>query len=298
MTLFTQQATKHYAEQPWFVLNAASGFTLCPSAHPAVSHYYSFMVDINVEATYAVPDGCVDLIFDTNEESASAAICGTTLEASDALFKPEHRYFGVRFKLGMLPEFLNVRANEVINQTIDLGDTTITAHALIETMASCPSFAKRVEFFETILSKAASFEPSALTQFSLQQLIQHQGNMRMESLEQLTGYSLRTIQRQFKQDIGLPPKVFGRIIRCQAALHSLHKLNGVSYSDLAFSLGFSDQPHFLREFKKLVSTTPLAYQDTIRASGYNDKISLVANISQDNKGSIPTSKNFHQDDKS
>ena len=75
MTLFTQQATKHYAEQPWFVLNAASGFTLCPSAHPAVSHYYSFMVDINVEATYAVPDGCVDLIFDTNEESASAAIC-------------------------------------------------------------------------------------------------------------------------------------------------------------------------------------------------------------------------------
>ena len=278
MTIFQHYPSEPYAEQPWFVLNSASGFSLCPSTQVAVSHYYSFTVDRNVGVTYAVPDGCVDLVFDINEDSAAAAICGTTLVASDALFKSEHCYFGVRFKLGMLPRFLNIQANEVINQTIDLGEATISANDLIEAIASCRNFAERVALFETLLDKTSSSEPSSLTRLSLQQLILHKGNLRVESLEQLTGYSLRTIQRQFKQDIGLSPKVFGRIIRCQAALHCLHNQSQMSHSDLAFSLGFSDQPHFLREFKKLVSTTPMAYEDNLRAAGYNERIRIIVDL--------------------
>lgn len=70
----------------------------------------------------------------------------------------------------------------------------------------------------------------------------------------------------------MSPKAFGRIMRCQAALHSLHQQGQVSFSDLALDLGFSDQSHFLREFKKLVSTTPLDYQRRTLFEAYRERI--------------------------
>lgn len=42
--------------------------------------------------------------------------------------------------------------------------------------------------------------------------------------------------------------------------------------DLAFDLGFSDQSHFLREFKQLVSTTPQHYQRTLTQNVYHERI--------------------------
>ena len=61
----------------------------------------------------------------------------------------------------------------------------------------------------------------------------------------------------------MSPKAFSRILRCQSALTSIHAQGDISFSDLAFNLGFSDQSHFLREFKKFVSTTPCDYQHRI-----------------------------------
>lgn len=49
----------------------------------------------------------------------------------------------------------------------------------------------------------------------------------------------------------------------------------VSFSELALDLGFSDQSHFLRDFKKLVSTTPCDYQRKIVQNAYSDRISFA-----------------------
>jgi AraC-like DNA-binding protein len=71
----------------------------------------------------------------------------------------------------------------------------------------------------------------------------------------------------------------------KAILECHRKLSGASYvasplnhleriisSELACDLGFSDQPHFLREFKKFVSTTPVDYQRRIKQSAYSQRI--------------------------
>jgi AraC-like DNA-binding protein len=73
----------------------------------------------------------------------------------------------------------------------------------------------------------------------------------------------------------MSPKTFCRIIRCQAALDTLNTQHDVSFSDLALDLGFSDQSHFLRDFKKLVSTTPCDYQRKMTQNAYTDRINYA-----------------------
>ncbi|MDO6749810.1 helix-turn-helix transcriptional regulator, partial [Gilvimarinus sp. 1_MG-2023] len=82
-------------------------------------------------------------------------------------------------------------------------------------------------------------------------------SIHINDLEALTGYTTRSLQRQFRADMGMSPKAFSQIIRCQSAVYDINHSDQVAFSDLASDLGFSDQSHFSREFKKQVNTTPL-----------------------------------------
>ncbi|MCY1461566.1 hypothetical protein D9M71_792350 [compost metagenome] len=55
-------------------------------------------------------------------------------------------------------------------------------------------------------------------------------------------------------------------------MHSINSEQDVSFSELAMELGFTDQSHFLRDFKKLVSTTPHDYQQRIIRGAYTQRI--------------------------
>jgi len=107
----------------------------------------------------------------------------------------------------------------------------------------------------------------------INKICQEKGNVRVKDLEALTGFTTRTLQRAFLGDVGMSPKVFSRIVRCQSAAYRI-KHDKIGLSALAFELGFSDQSHFLREFKQLVSATPLEYQKFVREESYFNKICL------------------------
>lgn len=61
-------------------------------------------------------------------------------------------------------------------------------------------------------------------------------------------------------------------MRCQTALNTLYKPGRHSFTALALDLGFSDQSHFLREFKKLVSATPLEFQRRALGEAWDERL--------------------------
>lgn len=261
-----------HPEQPWFVLSAAQHYSLIPGNHPAISHFYSFQVAPSASMTLAVPDGCVDIIFDCDAVRPVARVCGTTLEARSAALFCNHRYFGVRFAPGVMPDFLDVTACELTDDEFDFFDVVPDARHACEQILHTALFSQQIALFNTWFTPRLARKSSAVTRSVIQTIMQHKGNIRVEQLATLSGYTCRTIQRQFRQDTGMSPKTFGRMMRCQAALNNLHLPGDLSCSDLALDLGFSDQSHFLREFKKLVSTTPLDYQRRTLRAAWNDRI--------------------------
>ncbi|PLR47640.1 AraC family transcriptional regulator [Chimaeribacter arupi] len=264
--------TAIHPEQPWFVLSAAGHYAVMGSENPAISHFYRFDRASAAGMTLAVPDGCVDILFDCDDTRPMARVCGTTLEARSAELKAGHHYFGVRFAPGVMPDFLDMMAEELTDREFGFLEVTPGARPVFERIVENPLFSQQVALFNHYFTRRLTRRASAVTAQSLRAIRGQRGNIRVEQLAALTGYTCRTLQRQFRQDTGLSPKAFSRIIRCQSALSCLHQPAAPACSDLALDLGFSDQSHFLREFKKLVSTTPLDYQRRILLEAYRERL--------------------------
>jgi AraC-like DNA-binding protein len=265
-----------HSKQPWFVLNANHFFTHLTTDNPLVSHYYSFQCGSSEEPTIAVPDGCIDLLFDCSASAPMAQVCGTTLEARTVRFSKNHRYLGIRFVPGSFPSFIDTTASEVIDKQCNLIDVVRHADKLVNRVVNAKTFNDQVIAIKEFIGKREARKSSPLTSQVVAKICQHKGNIQIQELERFTGYSSRTLQRQFRADIGLTPKGFSRAIRCQSAIYDInHSQNSVVFTDLACDLGFTDQSHFLKEFKKLVSTTPLEYQNRVKNKTYLERIQCL-----------------------
>jgi len=276
-TVMSDTSARYYvsgihSKQPWFVLSAARYFSVAGSDNPSISHFYGFEAGRAADQTMAIPDGCIDILFDCNENRPEAKVCGTSMKATRVPFHPGHRYFGVRFVPGVIPDFLDASAEEVVGQELDLLDAAPVVRDTFEQIVSQREFALQARIFSRFYADKKPRQASDATNRAVLAIEAKHGNIRIRDLEKLTGCTTRTLQRQFHSDIGMSPKVFCRIIRCQSAVYDINHREKLAFSDLACDLGFSDQSHFLREFKQLVSTTPVDYQRRIQSDTYVSRL--------------------------
>lgn len=66
----------------------------------------------------------------------------------------------------------------------------------------------------------------------------------------------RTLQRLFKNNVGISPKHFCKLARFQKAVTTLTRTHPDRLSPLAYNLGYFDQAHFIHEVKQLSGKTP------------------------------------------
>ncbi len=71
-----------------------------------------------------------------------------------------------------------------------------------------------------------------------------------------TGYSIKSFERHTLQMTGICPKRFQRIVRFKRALISVLRKKDVRWAQTAYEFGYSDQAHFIREFKAFYGKTP------------------------------------------
>jgi len=69
----------------------------------------------------------------------------------------------------------------------------------------------------------------------------------------------RTLQRLFARYVGVSPKWVIQRYRLHEAAEQLAASTTLSQSELALNLGYSDQAHFVRDFKAIVGVSPVAY---------------------------------------
>lgn len=82
-----------------------------------------------------------------------------------------------------------------------------------------------------------------------------------------SGYSHRRFIALFRRAVGLTPKAFWRVRRFQRAIARIAKAPEASLVEVALDEGYSDQPHFNREFRELTGLTPGEYRAIAPASG-------------------------------
>lgn len=87
-------------------------------------------------------------------------------------------------------------------------------------------------------------------------LRQLRGTISIQELADAAGLSLRHFQRRFRALTGLNPKLYARICRIGHAVHRKELEPDASWTALALEAGYSDQPHFIRDFRELTGIAP------------------------------------------
>lgn len=89
------------------------------------------------------------------------------------------------------------------------------------------------------------------------------GAVRVEELAATLGVSRQYLAAQFRDHVGLSPKLFARICRFRsaraAALAATPGAHGRDWAGLALDSGYFDQSHLIRDFHDFTGTSPDAY---------------------------------------
>jgi len=99
----------------------------------------------------------------------------------------------------------------------------------------------------------------------IQKAIAKKGDINVSVLSNEFKISIRQLERKFKQEVGLSPKLYFRILRLQNAKEALSSLNIETLTTTAHDSGFFDQAHFVREFKFFMKETPKNYLNNKRS---------------------------------
>lgn len=75
------------------------------------------------------------------------------------------------------------------------------------------------------------------------------------------GWTVRQLERSFKERVGITPKFFARMQRFQEVLRNTDE-PGLNWADVAMRCGYFDQAHLIRDFRQFSGKPPTAILDT------------------------------------
>ena len=109
---------------------------------------------------------------------------------------------------------------------------------------------KRMRMVEESAESRTAGEAAALMQWS-------RGRMSVFEIATRSAVSPRHLERLFQEQVGVSPKVFGKLLRLEHAL----ELAGAksNWADIASRCGYFDQSHMVRDFRAMIKATPVEF---------------------------------------
>ena len=89
----------------------------------------------------------------------------------------------------------------------------------------------------------------------------HHKKGKVEIANLLSSFQLnyKRLERLFKKYVGISPKIYCRIVRFNSTLFYQAKRPEDNLTQLAYSAGYFDQMHFIKEVKHFTKLTPKAF---------------------------------------
>lgn len=209
-----------------------------------------------------LPDGSFDLLFVLSGTRCRVIYTGpyTKLRRVRLLDADEH--LCVRFRPGRMPRVADVAPSELVDSSLTLPEVLgARADTLGERLLAARGLdAKRrlLEAFFRSSGLRASLPDGPFLRCAAAVDDAH-GAVRVDDLARRAGMSVRTLERTFRAQVGLPPKTFIRNVRFQHALARLDAPGSFeSLAQLASDCGYFDQSHFMKDFKALAGRLPRA----------------------------------------
>lgn len=166
------------------------------------------------------------------------------------------RTIGVSLQPTALKSVFGLSANELTDQNTCI--THLAKTSLSEQLLNCSSVQQQVSCLSAFLQAQARRHQgdNKKVQYAVEAL---QQGARLSRVLHDLNLSERSLERLFHAHIGITPVLYARICRFQTSLALLRQGRFRSLTDIAHSLGYYDQSHFIRDFKLFSGASPNVY---------------------------------------
>ena len=163
-------------------------------------------------------------------------------------------------------------AGQLINATISLDDA-LGKHAgvLAERCYHAPSVRARFELIAHFITQRVAIHEAAncAIAWAADSLRNSNGQASIAALQGTTSYSKARFVSLFREQTGVTPKQYARVLRFRNALRVLQ--TGARLSDAALTAGYYDQAHMYRDFGEFAQMTPATF---VSAQQFPNSMSL------------------------
>ncbi|WP_433499440.1 AraC family transcriptional regulator [Sphaerimonospora sp. CA-214678] len=170
------------------------------------------------------------------------------------------RVLGTRFRPGGFRPFLGGPVSQLTGRFVEIGEMYGAAGAtLAERVLAEPDVQAAIALIETfLLGLGPDHDPLTEEVAALVAMVESDVSVtRVDELAARSGRSVRSLQRLFRDHVGVGPKWVIRRFRLHEAAERIYQ--GLDLATLAAELGYTDQAHLTRDFTAAVGMPPAAY---------------------------------------
>lgn len=216
-------------------------------------------------AHQVLPDNCIDILCQ-DQQDASFAVGMMTAPIS-VVSSGLVQTVAARFKPGAAARFFQLPLCELNDGRADLqqlwgrelamrlGDALWT-----EPLSSQQRIAILQDFLLLRLNNAPAPRDANLARHAIALIEARQGAVRVDHMAAQLGVSRQHLALQFRQHVGITPKLFARISRFRAVNGALKTLPAqADWAQVALQYGYFDQSHLIHDFQDFAHSTPDAW---------------------------------------
>lgn len=246
----------------------------CQLLQDYIRYYWVFESNQPIK-TYTFPIGCPQLIFhkkstlyipelDTKQDKLT--ISGQVNFSSYISAENSVEMIVVVFHPYAMSAFLNIPISLFYNQEVaGYGLENKKLNCLATSVLNCENNNLCISLIEQWLLSQLRIHSSTKREADINRIaaVVHQmystPNIQISELASIACLSKKQFERIFLATIGMNPKEYARIVRFQKSLKLMqNQTENISQAQIAYQCGYSDQSHFIREFRELSRYTPLA----------------------------------------
>lgn len=254
------------------IQQAELGWGSCQPAlqlRPWIEHYYLVRPQGSYTFFRLYPDGGSTLTIPLDNPRPETCQFGHSIDGGQRLWQPSHACLGIRFAPGGFYALFGMAIAEINKQATGwLTDLPGLAQLCELVAESHPGdITKLNRFFLQRLSRRSAVVGAV-------QLWQEAGlraPQELLSMLRQKGVGRRTLERKFQVQVGVSPGQLYTWQRLKLARNMLRNWPAQRSTDIALSLGYYDQPHFVRQFRQHCGQTPNQYRQRKLSQFYNQE---------------------------
>jgi len=240
-----------------------------PNIRKYVDYYYHIQSE-SASAGIALPDGKYDLVFNFgcnaiiqsgNEriETGRFVLSGLNLSAFEIVPNRHIEALGIKFSVTGVFPFLRIPASLLSNKMHDASSffNQSCLESVSDRLQSTKSIAIRTNIVEQFLiSQLIACSDERVNQ-TISLISRFRGAVSISQLADNVNLTERHLLALFQTYVGASPKTYARLVRFLELMRRFQNPDNIErFSRLALDVGYYDQPHFVREFSRIVHKTP------------------------------------------